>query len=99
MAKDGDEGSKETWQRDLGNLLALIEYAKAEALRLRIPTAPALLAAAMEDIEEALVASLGPAPDPETRQAAKARKAHKAEVIRLADRASFKRRRRGKFIN
>ncbi len=38
--------------RDLGNLLALIEYAKAETRRLKVPTAPFLLAAAMEAIEE-----------------------------------------------
>ncbi len=38
--------------RDLGNLLALIEYAKTETRRLKVSTAPFLLAAAMEAIEE-----------------------------------------------
>ncbi len=43
--------------RDLGNLLALIEYAKTETRRLKVSTAPFLLAAAMEAIEEDLLST------------------------------------------
>lgn len=76
-----DRGEEESRQRDMSTLLALIEYAKAEAMRLRVPTAPSLLAAAMEDIEEALVVSL----EPPREQAL-------GTVIKLPDPAARKRR-------
>ncbi len=60
--------------RDLGNLLALIEYAKTETRRLKVPTAPFLLAAAMEAIEEDLL---------DTQDSASAQEI--GDVIRLCD--------------
>ena len=77
----------EARQRDLGNLLALVEYAKAEALRLGAETAPALLAAAMGDLEEVLIDSL----EPSTQERVGC-------VIRLADRAELQRKKRQKLI-